>query len=341
MDNELKNNFLKKEAEVRKESGLSLEGRSIKLVIDEIEKEVEKIVKGQREVIRGVIRAIFCDGHVLVEGVPGTAKTLLIRAIAKVMGCEMKRVQFTVDLLPTDIIGINTYNPKKGFEVVKGPIFANFVIADEINRSPPKTQSALLEAMQEKQVTISKKTYILPEPFFVMATENPIEVSGVYSLPEAQVDRFLFKLLIGYPKFNEEISILDTNITINKFEDYDLKPILSPEKIIELQKKTKDIFTSEVIKDYIVRIVGKTRNKGFDYARFISFGASPRASISLYIASKAEALMNGRNYVIPEDVKKVSYSVLRHRIILNFEAEAEKISADKIIKHILDTVSVP
>ncbi|MBU3912486.1 MAG: MoxR family ATPase [Nanoarchaeota archaeon] len=310
-------------------------------IIRQIEQEIGKAVVGQKEVVQGIIRAILCKGHVLIEGVPGIAKTLLIRAMARVTGCEMKRIQFTVDLLPTDITGITTYSPRKGVEIIKGPLFANFIIADEINRSPAKTQSALLEAMQEETVTIARKTYELPKPFFVMATENPIEVSGVYSLPEAQVDRFLFKLLMGYTRHDEEIRILSNNITLNKFEDYDLKKVLSPEKIILLQEMAKKVFSSDAIKDYIVRLVEETRKKDFEYAKYISYGGSPRASISLYIASKAEALMNGRKYVLPSDVKTVAASVLRHRIILNYEAEAEKISIDAIIESLLEKVKVP
>ncbi|MBU4086723.1 MAG: MoxR family ATPase [Nanoarchaeota archaeon] len=310
-------------------------------IIRQIEQEIGKAVVGQKEIVRGIIRAILCKGHVLIEGVPGIAKTLLIRAMARVTGCEMKRIQFTVDLLPTDITGITTYSPRKGVEIIKGPLFANFIIADEINRSPAKTQSALLEAMQEETVTIARKTYELPKPFFVMATENPIEVSGVYSLPEAQVDRFLFKLLMGYTRHDEEIRILSNNITLNKFEDYDLKKVLSPEKIILLQEMAKKVFSSDAIKDYIVRLVEETRKKDFEYAKYISYGGSPRASISLYIASKAEALMNGRKYVLPSDVKTVAASVLRHRIILNYEAEAEKISIDAIIESLLEKVKVP
>jgi len=315
--------------------------RGIQKIIKDIEAEISNIVVGQKDVIKGIIRAILCDGHVLVEGVPGVAKTLIIRAMASIMGCEVSRIQFTVDLLPTDITGITTYTPKKGFEVIKGPLFSNFILADEINRSPPKTQSALLEAMQEKEVTISKKTYQLPKPFFVMATENPLEVSGVYTLPEAQVDRFLFKLLINYPKTYEEQAILSKNITIYGFEDYKLKSILSPSLIIAMQKRVKQVFTSKAIKEYIVKIVEESRMKDMDYSKYIAYGASPRASIGMYIASKAEALMNGRDYVIPKDVQKVAFPVLRHRIILNYEAEAEKIDPDTVIKHILNKIVAP
>jgi MoxR-like ATPase len=310
-------------------------------IVEEIEKEMSKVVVGQKEIIHGIIRAVICNGHVLVEGVPGVAKTLIVKSMARVLGCAMKRIQFTVDLLPTDITGIMGYTPQKGFEMIKGPVFTNFVLADEINRSPPKTQSALLEAMQENSVTISRKTYPLPKPFFVMATENPLEISGVYSLPEAQIDRFLFKLLISYPEPSEEKRVLNINTTLTNFEDYSLKSILSPSKIIALQKEAKKVFASETIEEYIINIIGETRRKDSEYSRYISYGASPRASIAIYIAAKAEALMNGRSFVTPEDVNIVTYPVLRHRIILNYEAEAEKISTDNVIKHILSKVNAP
>ncbi len=329
----------KKSEKSKKVVGVS--NQAVVSEIEKVEKELEKVVVGQKKVIRGIMRAILCEGHVLVEGVPGLAKTLIIRSIAHVMGCEMKRIQFTVDLLPTDITGINSYDPKKGFQIMKGPIFANFVIADEINRSPPKTQSALLEAMQEREVTIAKESYELPRPFFVMATQNPIETSGVYTLPEAQVDRFIFKLVIEYPEPKEEEDILSQNMTIKNFEDYNLKKILCASRIIQMQKKVKEIYTSDEIKDYIVRIVNKTRNKDFEYAKYVSYGASPRASIYLYLASKAEALMKGRDFVLPEDVKEVAYPILRHRIILNYEAEADKVTTDDIIKHLLKNVRAP
>ena len=318
-----------------------VKNNDIKQILLEVEKEMSKVVVGQNDIIHGLLRAVICDGHVLVEGVPGVAKTLIVRTMARILGCDMKRIQFTVDLLPTDITGIMSYAPKKGFEIIKGPVFTNFILADEINRSPPKTQSALLEAMQEKNVTIARETYGLPIPFFVMATENPLEVSGVYSLPEAQIDRFLFKLLMDYPTSEDEKAILKKNITINKFEDYDLKAILNPKKILDLQAQAKRVFTSEIIEEHIVKIVKETRNKTGEFGKYISYGASPRASIALYIASKAEALMLGRDYVIPEDVKTVVFPVLRHRIILNYEAEPEQITTDEIIKHILSKVNTP
>ena len=295
---------------------------------------------GQEEVIDAFICALLCGGHVLLEGVPGIAKTLIVKSLAEASGCSSNRVQFTVDLLPSDIIGITTYTPEKGFETIKGPIFANFIVADEINRSPPKTQSALIEAMQEKQVTIAKETYKLPPPFFVMANNNPLESSGVYDLPEAQVDRFLFKLLIGYPDKEDEKLIMSQNMTIRKFESFNINPVLSPEKILRMQEITKNIYIDDKIKDYIVRIIQKTRTRDFEHGKYIEWGGSPRASIALYIASKAWALMNGRNYVIPKDVKSIAHYVLRHRIILNYKATAEKITSDRVIDEILEMIKV-
>ncbi|MFH1787377.1 MAG: AAA family ATPase [archaeon] len=309
-------------------------------LISKLKREVAKVVVGQEEVIDAFICAIICDGHVLLEGVPGVAKTLIVKTLAEASGCSSKRVQFTVDLLPSDILGITTYTPQKGFETIKGPIFSNFIIADEINRSPPKTQSAMIEAMQEKQVTIGKETFKLPLPFFVMANNNPLEVSGVYTLPEAQIDRFLFKLLINYPNNEEEKVILEDNISIKKFEDFDIKPILSSNKIIKMQKLVKKIYVDEKIKDYIVRIVEKTRKKDFPHGQYIEWGGSPRANIGLFIASKAWALMHGRNYVIPKDVKDIAHHVLRHRIILNYRARAEGLDSDKIIDELLKIIEV-
>lgn len=310
--------------------------------IRKIKQEIGKVVTGNKKVIDCLIKALLCDGHVLVEGVPGIAKTLTIMALAASTGCDMKRIQFTVDLLPSDIIGITTYTPSKGFETIKGPIFANFVIADEINRSPPKTQSALIEAMQEKRVTIGKETHLLPTPFFVMATQNPLEVAGVYVLPEAQIDRFLFKILTGYPNREEEKVIMEKNITLKKIEDFNLKPVVSPEEILKMQSIVKKVYLSEDIKEYIVRIVEMTRaKKGSEILKYVDWGASPRASIGLFIASKAQALLNGRNYVKPQDVKDVAHEVLRHRIILKYVAQAEGITSDDIITRILNKVEIP
>ncbi|MFH1290875.1 MAG: MoxR family ATPase [Nanoarchaeota archaeon] len=304
----------------------------------QIKQEVGKAFFGHEDVVESLIRALLCNGHVLLEGVPGIAKTLVIKALAKISGCSSKRIQFTVDLLPTDITGLTTYDPNKGFEVVKGPIFSNFIIADEINRSPPKTQSALLEAMQEKQVSIGKETYKLPNPFFVMANQNPLETEGVYSLPEAQVDRFLFKVVFGYPKKEHEFRVMEQNITFKKFEDIDIKTITSPAEIIKMQHQTHKIYLDGKIKDHILKIVTATREKNFEHGQYIEMGGSPRASINLYIASKAEALLRGRYYVLPEDVDKVAYDVLRHRLILTYRAQAENITPEKIIDEILQLV---
>ncbi len=308
--------------------------------IKRVKHEIARVVIGQEEVIDGLIRGLICDGHVLLEGVPGVAKTLTIRALAQATGCTVKRIQFTVDLLPTDITGITSYTPGKGFEVIKGPIFANFIIADEINRSPPKTQSALIEAMQEKQVTIGKETYPLPSPYFVMATKNPIENVGVYNLPEAQVDRFLFNILMGYPKEEDELKIMEENITLKKFEDFDIKSAITMKDILKMQSYVHKIYLDENIKHYILDIVKKTRDKNFKNSEALQYGCSPRATISLYIASKACALEQGRNYVIPEDVKTVVYDVLRHRLILSYKATIQKIKSEDIIDNILDEVNI-
>jgi MoxR-like ATPase len=309
-------------------------------IVSRIREEMGRALVGQHEIIDGLIMALICDGHVLIEGVPGVAKTLAVRALAKVTGCEHGRIQFTVDLLPTDIVGITTYYPNKGFVTEKGPIFTNFIIADEINRSPPKTQSAMIEAMQEKQVTLGKKDFHLPKPFFVMATQNPLEQSGVYSLPEAQIDRFLFKLIMGYPKKEEERFIMEQNMTLRKFEEFNLKKVTSPQQIIQLQELVKEIYLDDRIKEYILDIIEMTRNKNFDSGEYLEWGASPRATIALFIASKAQALINGRSFVIPKDVQSCIHNVLRHRIILSYKAEIKKITSDKIIDEIIDAVSI-
>ena len=262
--------------------------------------------------------------------------------LASTTGCKFSRIQFTVDLLPTDIVGITTYDKNKGFATVKGPIFSNFVIADEINRAGPRTQAALLEAMQEGKVTIGKNTYELEKPFFVMATQNPIESEGVFRLPEAQIDRFLFKLNMIYPERHEEKAILNQNITLKDFDDYILKKILSPKKIIEIQNFVHKIYLSKDIEDYIVSIVNASREKNkLKSGKYIEYGASPRASIGLFIASKADALLRGNSYVTPQNVKNVAYEVLRHRILLNYEGQAENVKTDDIIKEMLATVPIP
>lgn len=310
-------------------------------VISLMRREVAKTVIGNDDVVGALICSLLCDGNVLVEGVPGIAKTLAIKTIARVSGCDSKRIQFTVDLLPTDILGITTYTPNKGFEIIKGPIFTNFVIADEINRSPPKTQSALLEVMQEKQVTIGKTTFQISPPFFIMANQNPLETSGVYSLPEAQVDRFLFKLIMSYPKYEDEEVVMSDNMSLKNFEDFNIKAVTSGKEIIKMQKITKRVYSDRKIKKYILDIITKTRTKDFEHGQYIEWGASPRASIGLFIASKAKALMSGRNYVVPRDVQEVVFWVLRHRMILSYRARSEGITSDKIIEEILKVVKVP
>ena len=312
--------------------------------LDEVKAEVAKVVVGQEKVVNALIKALLANGHVLLEGIPGIAKTLVIRALASASGCKFKRIQFTPDLLPTDIVGITSYEENKGFFVIKGPIFSNFVLADEINRAPPKVQSALLESMQEKQATIGKETFPMDLPFFVLATQNPIETLGIYTLPEAQIDRFLFKLEMEYPTKEEEKRIIETNITLNSFEDYNLKPILSQKRILELQEITKKIAHSDKIKEYIVDIVNSTRNPekyGIKTGKYIELGTSPRACIGLFIGAKADALMKGDSYIRPQHVKNVAFDVLRHRIILNYTGQAEGIKTETIISEILSKVPIP
>ena len=312
--------------------------------IDEVKKEISKVVVGQERVIDCLLSGIFSDGSILLEGVPGIAKTLMVRTLSKIMGCKFSRIQFTPDLLPTDIIGITTYERERGFYVLKGPIFANFILADEINRAPPKVQSALLEVMQEKQVTIGRETFPVVPPFFVLATQNPIETAGTYPLPEAQIDRFLFKLLIGYPNVDEEQRILSQNISIKKFESYDLRELSSASKIIELQEDVKKVYLDPKIEKYIVKIVDATRNPGkynIKLGRYIQWGGSPRASIGLFIGAKASALMHGKPFVTPYNVKEVANDVLRHRILLNYEGQSEGITSDQIISEIISKIPVP
>lgn len=320
--------------------------KEIKQLITKINKtklEMKKILIGQDQILDSMFEALLANGHILVEGIPGIGKTLLVRALSKVSGCIFSRIQFTPDLLPTDILGITTYEEGKGFYTVKGPIFANFLLADEINRAPPKVQSALLEGMQERQVTIGKETFKLPHPFLVMATQNPLEQLGTYKLPEAQVDRFIYKLIIKYPTAEEELRILNNNITTKNFDDFELTGILSPMEIIKAQEITKKIYCNEKIEKYIVRIAEATRNPNkFEIAhgKYIDLGASPRSSISLHISAKAHALMKGRTFVTQQDVKNIAHNVLRHRIIMNFEGEAENINSEKIIDEILQKVPI-
>lgn len=309
----------------------------------EIKAELNKVIVGQHEIIDSLIKALICNGHVLVEGVPGIAKTLTIKTLAKITSAQFSRIQFTPDLLPTDIIGITTYEEGRGFYSVKGPVFANFVLADEINRAPPKVQSALLEAMQEKQVTIGKESFALPSPFFVMATQNPIESLGTYKLPEAQIDRFLFKLRMEYPTLEEERKIIHQNSTLKKFEDFDIQPVMTTEMIMQVQSDVKKVYLSSKVEDYIVNLVDASRNAekyGISTGKYVEYGTSPRSTIALYIAAKAHALIKGRAYVTPMDVKAIAHDVLRHRIILNYEGQAEDVSTDHIIDEMLKRVPI-
>lgn len=304
---------------------------------------MDRRIVGQKHLVDSLLIALLCNGHILLEGVPGLAKTLAIKTLANLVDAKYSRIQFTPDLLPADVIGTLIYSVKKEtFEVKKGPIFANFVLADEINRAPAKVQSALLEAMQERQVTIGDSTYPLPSPFLVMATQNPIEQEGTYPLPEAQVDRFLLKVVIGYPAREEEKVIIRQNI---RGSQTPVNAIITPHEILEVQKIVEKIYIDEKIENYIVDIVFATRQPAKyglnDLQSIISFGASPRASISLALASRAYAFLQGRGYVIPEDVRAVCHDVMRHRIGLTYEAEANNIDSDEVITDILDKVAVP
>ena len=304
---------------------------------------MDQIIVGQKHLVESLLIGLLSDGHVLLEGVPGLAKTLAIKTLASLIDVQYSRVQFTPDLLPADVIGTMVYSQKdETFQVKKGPIFANFVLADEINRAPAKVQSALLEAMQERQVTIGKETFPLPEPFLVLATQNPIEQEGTYPLPEAQVDRFMLKVVIDYPKIEEEKMIIRQNINGDKFN---VKPILKAQEIIEARKVVRQVYLDEKIERYIVDIVFATRYpEKYDLKELkdmIGFGGSPRASINLALAARTYAFIKRRGYVIPEDVRAVAHDVLRHRIGLTYEAEASNLTSDEIISKILNKVEVP
>ena len=312
-------------------------------VFKSIEQRLEKDIIGQKVLKRRLLTALLTSGHVLLEGVPGLAKTRSIKALAESIDGSFKRVQFTPDLLPADLTGTEIYRPADGtFSIRKGPIFANFVLADEINRAPAKVQSALLEIMQEHQVTIGENTLGVPEPFLVMATQNPVEQEGTYPLPEAQVDRFLMKVKVDYPSIEEETKILNLVIEDNNSEDK--KPVASLDDIRNAQQCLKSIYIDDRIKSYIVNLVAASRNPenfNLKFGPLLELGASPRASISLMLAAKAEALLNGDSYVIPQNIKDVAYDILRHRIILSYEAEARGLDTEDIIKSILDGVEVP
>lgn len=304
---------------------------------------MDQIIVGQKHLVESLLIGLLSDGHVLLEGVPGLAKTLAIKTLASLIDAKYSRIQFTPDLLPADVVGTMVYSQKDEiFQVKKGPIFANFVLADEINRAPAKVQSALLEAMQERQVTIGKETFLLPEPFLVLATQNPIEQEGTYPLPEAQVDRFMLKVIIDYPKQEEEKLIIRQNINGEKFN---VKPILKAEEIIEARKVVRQVYLDEKIERYIVDIVFATRYpEKYDLKELkdmIGFGGSPRASINLALAARTYAFIKRRGYVIPEDVRAVAHDVLRHRIGLTYEAEASNVTSDEIVSKILNKIEVP
>ncbi len=311
--------------------------------VDIISMEMNKVIVGQKSLVENLLIGLLADGHILLEGMPGLAKTLAINTLANIVDAKFSRIQFTPDLLPADVIGTMIYSQKsEQFQVKQGPIFANFVLADEINRSPAKVQSALLEAMQERQVTIGDQTYKLPKPFLVMATQNPVEQEGTYPLPEAQVDRFMLKVVVSYPKKEEEKLIIRMH---NAREFPKASAILKPEDIVRAREVVRDVYMDEKIERYIVDIVYATRTPeeyGLGKLKdLISYGASPRASISLAMASKAYAFIKRRGYVIPEDVRAVCHQVLRHRIGLTYEAEAENITTESIITDIINTVEVP
>jgi len=312
--------------------------------IDLIDREMEKVIVGQKDMLTKLLIGLLADGHILLEGVPGLAKTLAIKALSDCVHVDFSRIQFTPDLLPADLIGTLIYSPKnEEFKVKKGPIFSNFILADEINRAPAKVQSALLESMQERQVTIGQDTFPLPEPFLVLATMNPIEQEGTYPLPEAQMDRFMLKVVLDYPKKDEEKLIIRQNV--RKEGQGKPEAVVSPEQIVNARSLVREVYMDEKIEQYIVDIVHATREPDQygmnNLAQLIDFGGSPRASINMALAAKAFAFINRRGYVIPEDVRAVAADVLRHRVGLTYEAEAENVSVEDIIREVLNTVEVP
>lgn len=312
------------------------------LLVNSIRNEMGKILVGQRDLVDGLLMGLFSKGHILIEGVPGLAKTSAVKALAETIDADFKRIQFTPDLLPADLIGTEVYRPKTGdFVMKKGPIFHNIILADEINRAPSKVQSALLEAMQEGQVTIGDTTFPLPDPFLVLATQNPIEQEGTYPLPEAQVDRFMLKLNVDYPDKSEEKEILKR---VGFEKAVKVNPVIKTSELAEISSLIKEIYVDDKLKDYIVDLVFATRSPGdynMDIAPYIQFGGSPRATIFLSLASRVRAFLNGRAYVTPQDIKTVAPDVLRHRIILTYEAEAEDITTDQIIAQVFESVEVP
>lgn len=312
-------------------------------LLGQVRAELGKVIVGQEYLIERLLLALLCNNHVLIEGVPGLAKTLSVTTLAKAVDCSFHRIQFTPDLLPADLIGTLIYSPKDGgFITKKGPIFANIILADEINRAPAKVQSALLEAMQERQVTIGEESFSLEEPFLVLATQNPIEQEGTYPLPEAQIDRFMLKLNVTYPSKAEEHKILKR--MAKSSPDLSVDAVITPEEILRLRQLADEIYMDDKLEEYIVNLVECTRNPdvyGLDIGDLIRYGASPRATIFLVMASRAHALLQGRGYVTPQDVKSIAMDVLRHRVIPTYEAEAEEKSSEDIVGQILDTVDVP
>jgi len=311
--------------------------------LDPLYHEVGRVIIGQRDMVDRLLLGLLTGGHVLIEGVPGLAKTLAVRTVARALHLAFRRIQFTPDLLPADVIGTQIYNPRSGeFTIKKGPIFANFVLADEINRAPAKVQSALLEAMQEKQVTIGETSYPLEQPFLVLATQNPIEQEGTYPLPEAQVDRFMLKVKLTYPTKEEELAILERMASIDP--DLTIAPVMSAAGIFELRKVIDGIYIDPKIKRYIVEIVHATRHPadyGLDIGPYIQYGASPRATIFLTRGARAQAFLEGRSYVTPQDIKTIGLDVLRHRLSVTYEAEAEDITSENLLGRIFDALKVP
>ncbi len=312
--------------------------------VDQLKKEVGRLIVGQAHMVDSLLIGLLSNGHILLEGVPGLAKTLTIKSLATAIQAHFNRIQFTPDLLPADVIGTLIYNQQKNdFVVRKGPVFGNFVLADEINRAPAKVQSALLEAMQERQVTIGNSTYILEAPFLVLATQNPLEQEGTYPLPEAQVDRFMMKVVVGYPEMKEEQLILRFNV--QQATPPTIRPVVNLEQVLEVKDLVRDVYLDEKVEQYILDIVFATRYPNRyqlpQLALLISYGASPRGSINLALAAKAKAFLNKRAFVIPEDVKSIAHDVLRHRIGLTYEAEAENIDVETIIEKVLEKVNVP
>jgi MoxR-like ATPase len=308
-----------------------------------LRQEIGRVIVGQQHLVDRLIIGLISNGHILLEGVPGLAKTLALKTLAAAVGLRFSRLQFTPDMLPADIVGTMIYNPRDGsFSTKHGPVFANLVLADEINRAPAKVQSALLEAMQERQVTLGDESHRLPDPFLVLATQNPLEQEGTYPLPEAQVDRFMLKVLVKYPNRSEERAILDTMAVADR--SFDVQPVVTAEDIVQARRVVSSIYVDEKVKDYIVDLVLATRDPqpyGIDLNGYVQCGASPRATISLTLAGRAIAFLQGRGYVTPQDVKDVAYDVLRHRIIVSYEAEAENITSENIIAGILEGLPVP